>query len=210
MALLNNLDFGLPHHAEWGGPAKLKFGIALRVLLPVLAISLCPVRALADDDLPEGAALGPIITSYGPTFAIEDRDVALEDAYIYRAVFDASRYSGEPEGLNATLVSAARFLNMHGRNGVAPEDMQVAIVLHGEALKAALTDEAYHSRYGTSNPNLGLIQALHDAGVELFVCGQSMGFRGIARDELSPHALVALSAMTMLTILQSRDYALLP
>jgi predicted peroxiredoxin len=61
-----------------------------------------------------------------------------------------------------------------------------------------------------NNPNLELIGRLHDAGVEIYVCGQSMGFRGVAKQELVEPARVALSAMTMLTVLQSKDYALLP
>ena len=55
-----------------------------------------------------------------------------------------------------------------------------------------------------------LIGRLHDAGVDLYVCGQSMTFGGIEKQELAQSAKVARSAMTMLTVLQSKDYALLP
>jgi hypothetical protein len=37
-----------------------------------------------------------------------------------------------------------------------------------------------------------------------------MGFRGIGGDELASEVKVALSAMTMLALLQSDGYALLP
>lgn len=172
-------------------------------------VSLCLLAAMAhaDDTL---TTHGPVIEDFGPTFAIHDRDVALQDEFVYRAVFDASRYSGEPDGLNSTLVSVARFLNMHGRNGVPAENMQLAVVLHGAALKTALSDESYRLRYDTANPNLDLLARLHAAGVRIYVCGQSMGFRDVAKRELLPHAKVALSAMTMLTVLQSEGYSLLP
>lgn len=174
-----------------------------------LVVSLCLLAATAnaDDTLRPS---GPVIDEFGPTFAIDNRDVALEEGFVYRAVFDASRYSGEPNGLNTTLVGVARFLNMHGRNGVATEKMQLAVVLHGEALKTALTDEPYRSRYDMANPNLELLSRLHAAGVRLYVCGQSMGFRDVAKQELLPETEVALSAMTMLTVLQSEGYALMP
>jgi predicted peroxiredoxin len=55
-----------------------------------------------------------------------------------------------------------------------------------------------------------LIGRLHDAGVDLYVCGQSMIFGGIEKQELAEPAKVALSAMTMLTVSQSKDCALLP
>jgi len=60
------------------------------------------------------------------------------------------------------------------------------------------------------NPNLELIALLQQAGVEFYVCGQSMTFGGIAKNELTGGIKIALSAMTMLTILQSENYALLP
>ena len=51
---------------------------------------------------------------------------------------------------------------------------------------------------------------LHDAGVRFYVCGQSMTFGDVDKSELASQAEVALSAMTMLTVLQNNGYALLP
>ena len=51
---------------------------------------------------------------------------------------------------------------------------------------------------------------LHEAGVAFYACGQSMGFSGISKSELAPPVKVALSAMTMMTVLQSAGYALIP
>lgn len=158
----------------------------------------------------EEPALGPLIADYGPTYAIAGRDVPLEPGFVYRAVFDAATHTGDAAALNVELESAARFLNMHARQGVRADRMQLAVVLHGEALMSALTDDAYRKRFGVDNPSLGLLRDLSAAGVRLYVCGQSMGFRGIAKDELADSVEVALSAMTMLTVLQSEGYALLP
>lgn len=155
-------------------------------------------------------SFGPIIEDYGPTYPISDRDVALPDGFTYRAVFDLAKYPGETSDLNPYLVSAARFLNMHARNGVAAEDMDLAVVVHGAAVKNLLSHEAYEARYDVDNPNLELLFKLHDAGVRIFVCGQSMTFGGIEKSELAEAVQVALSAMTMLTVLQSDGYALLP
>jgi len=54
------------------------------------------------------------------------------------------------------------------------------------------------------------VMALHRAGVEFYVCGQSMAFGSVEKSELASPAKVALSAMTMLSVLQSNGYALLP
>jgi intracellular sulfur oxidation DsrE/DsrF family protein len=154
--------------------------------------------------------LGPAVEDYGPTYPIDDRDVPLAEGIVYRTVFDAAAYSDDLTSLNTRLVSVARFLNMHVRNGTPLEQMEVAVVLHGAALKTVFTSDAYRERYGVDNPNLELVQRLADAGVDFYVCGQSMAFGGFARSELAGPAQVALSAMTMLTELQNRGFALIP
>lgn len=158
----------------------------------------------------EEPELGPLIEGYGPTFAIADRDVELTEDQHYKAVFDLADYAGAPASLNRSLESVARFLNMHARNGVRPEAMDLAVVVHGAAIQSLLSDDAYQQRYGQANPSLDLLTKLHAAGVQIYVCGQSLAFRGVAKDELDGAAKVALSAMTMLTVLQSQGYALLP
>jgi len=160
--------------------------------------------------LADEPSFGPIIQGYGPTYPVADRDVPLPEGFAYKSVFDLASYPGAPLALNPYLVSTARFLNMHARNGVPAANMDLAIVVHGAAVKNLFSDEAYEARYGHKNPNLELLIKLHEAGVRIFVCGQSMAFGGIDKSELAEPANVALSAMTMLTVLQSEGYALLP
>ena len=92
-------------------------------------------------------SFGPIIEGYGPTYPIGDRDVPLPENFTYKAVFDLAKYPGETSALNPYLVSVARFLNMHARNGVPAENMELAVVVHGAAVKNLLNDHAYESRY---------------------------------------------------------------
>ncbi len=175
-----------------------------RVML-ILVFSCWSMSLCADEP-----SLGPVIVGYGPTFPIENRDIGLLDDFKYKVVFDAATYSDDVAALNARLVSVARFLNMHARNGVPRENMSLAVVLHGAALKSALNNAAYKARYDISNPNLELVMELHRAGVEFFVCGQSMAFGSVEKNELASPVKVALSAMTMLSVLQADGYALLP
>jgi len=154
--------------------------------------------------------LGPAIEGYGPTYPINDRDVALEEGAVYRAVFDVATYSDDATALNRRLVSVARFLNMHVRNGDPIENMDVAVVVHGAAWKSILNNDAYQARFKVDNPNLELVTKLHDAGVSFYICGQTMAFGGILKNELASPIKVGLSAMTMLTVLQADGYALLP
>ena len=171
----------------------------------LIACCFLPLAVLADQLTSDG----PVIKGYGPTYAIENRDVPLAEGAIYKAVFDVAAYSNDTTSVNSRLVSVARYLNMHGRNGVPVENMDLAIVVHGAAVKNLLTHAAYQRRYESDNPNLDLLLKLHEAGVAIYLCGQSMNFGGISKSELAEPVQVALSAMTMLTVLQNDGYALL-
>lgn len=175
------------------------------VIRYLLLIFICTASAAADEP-----SLGPVIEAYGPTYPINYRDVRLQDGAEYKAVFDIAAYSDDRTSLNHRLVSVARFLNMHARNDVPVETIHLAIVVHGGAVNNLLSHEAYKARFDIENPNLELLSKLHEAGVEIYVCGQSLAFGGVETSELQSSALVALSAMTMLTTLQNDGYAFLP
>lgn len=172
-------------------------------LLIVLLLVLSPACA----DEPE---LGPAIEGYGPTYPIADRDVPLVEGAVYKAVFDVATYSEDVSKLSRRLESVARFINMHVRNGTPLANMDLAVVLHGRAVKTVMTHAAYRERFDMDNPNLELVERLHAAGVKFFMCGQSIAFTGVGKEELADPVNVALSAMTMLTVLQLDGYALLP
>jgi intracellular sulfur oxidation DsrE/DsrF family protein len=158
----------------------------------------------------QGPTTGPVIDGYGNSFFVEDRDVPLIPDHIYRVVYEITAYDGAPDSVNFQLDRVARFLNMHGKNGVKTEAMQLAVVVHGAALINMLNDDSYQERFETKNPNLELLQKLSAAGVQLYVCGQSMGGRGFAKSELASGVQLALSAMTMVHQLQDQGYTLQP
>ena len=87
---------------------------------------------------------------------------------------------------------------MHTAAGIPRENIQLAVVVHGQATNDLLTPEAYAARFdGAENPNAPLIVALASEGVRIIPCGQSAA--GLGLDEtadLLPGVEVALSAMT--------------
>ena len=156
------------------------------------------------------ATTGPAIDDHGPVYDVATLDLSVSTRTTYRAVFDAVDYTGDGTGINRDIERVARFVNMHARQGVPLENMDLAVVLHGEALKSALQHDAYRKRFGTDNPNLGMLEALAEAGVQFVACGQSVTYRGFGRDELARPVNIALSAMTAMVTLQADGYALLP
>jgi intracellular sulfur oxidation DsrE/DsrF family protein len=181
------------------------------LLAPLLVALLgCQVQAAEpDEEMNLGPKTGPIIANMGPYYDIPG-GFNLEKGVHYRAVMDVADGPEDAAALNRGIESAARFLNMHAASGIAASDMELALVLHGGAAKAALNNAAYRQRYQSDNPNDALLTALTDAGVTIYLCGQSASFSGFAADEMHPSITMALSAMTVLTRLQIEGWALLP
>ena len=175
-------------------------------LLAVLAMIFLSIPAWSADG---SVTTGPVIKDYGPVFET-DHQFNLLPGEDYKVVFDLSNSPEDMGTLNRSIESVARFLNMHAQNGINPEDLEVAVVVHGSAGKDMLNDAAYQSRFDISNPNTGLLTALKDAGVQIWLCGQTAGSRGFGKDELHPSVGMALSAMTVLTRLQNEGWAFLP
>ncbi len=151
---------------------------------------------------------GPVIDGFGAVYAVPDVDYATPADHVYRVVFDVSGSPETPDQLNASINTLARFLNMHAQAGVLPENLLLALVLHGGAGKDALHHDAYRKRFGIENPNLALLEALQQAGVRIYLCGQTASHRGYPKKDLAAPVQLALSAMTALVTLQAEGYEL--
>ena len=93
---------------------------------------------------------GDVVPSFGKFAPVEG--VTLPADTHFKVAFDVSE-AGPDDDVNRGIDSVARFLNMNAHAGVLPENMKVAIILHGGAWKDLLTDEAR----GSVNPNAQLI-----------------------------------------------------
>lgn len=126
-----------------------------------------------------------------------------------KTVFDVYTSNDDNEEINRGINTVARYLNMHFDAGVKQKNIKAALVLHGKAGKDILNNVAYNKRYITNNPNAELLKKLHDAGVQIIICGQSVEFRGYKRDEILDFVDVSLSAITALVSLQAQGYQLI-
>ena len=175
-----------------------------RSVLILLAVALSGLA------LAQGPTTGPVIERQGPVYPVAGDYERLPAGTVYRAVMDVAEAPEDPSQRNRYLESAARYLNMHARDGVDPGDLTLAVVVHGGAAMSLLDDAAYRERFGAGNPNREMLAALGEAGVPIYLCGQTATHYGIEPDHLLPQVTMALSAMTMLVKLQSDGYALLP
>ncbi len=174
----------------------------LSVLLLAILVS-GPVFAVEPE-------LGPVVPSYGPVAAPPPGSYNLDPNVHYKVSMDVAGVAEFPGDRNRHLESAARFLNMHARNGIPADNIEFAIIVHGRAARDLLTDKAYEARYHEKNPNTGLLQELSAAGVPIYLCSQTAAFRGMAPEEFSPAVTMSLSAMTAHVRLQQEGYTLIP
>jgi hypothetical protein len=105
----------------------------LRLFILALVVSGACVAPAAAQPLSRSSA-GPVIADYGPVYSIVSPDFATPDMPS-KVVFEVALGAPEPDQLNARIETAARYLNMHAQAGVAPENLAVALVLHGTAGK---------------------------------------------------------------------------
>ncbi len=172
--------------------------------LSVSAFFLISMASAGPDDF----STGPVFDDYGPTSEI-DADFALADDVTLKHSFDVNKQA-DAGTLNRSLVSAARFINMHARAGVDVDNINVAVVVHGGAVKDVSNAAHYESAVGGENANAGLIAALTEKGVRVIVCGQSATYYEVDNDDLLPNVEMALSAMTAHAVLQQQGYTVNP
>jgi intracellular sulfur oxidation DsrE/DsrF family protein len=154
--------------------------------------------------------LGPVVPSFGPVMAPPPGSYNLDPDVHYKVSMDMYTTPDFPDEQNRHLVSAARFLNMHARNGIPADNIEFALIVHGKAAKDLLTDEAYEARFNEVNPNSALLKELNAANVPIYLCMQTAAVRGMAPEEFSPTVTMSLSAMTAHVRLQQEGYTLIP
>lgn len=126
-----------------------------------------------------------------------------------KIVFDITADS-KPEEVNKGLESVARYLNLNAAAGLQLADAKLALVLHGGATKAALSDAAFARHTAAKhNPNLELIRELKNCGVEVLVCGQSLARNQYAPAEVAGDVTIAVSALTVNANRQQDGYSCL-
>ncbi|HWA32862.1 MAG TPA: DsrE family protein [Cyclobacteriaceae bacterium] len=153
--------------------------------------------------------VNPVIKSSGGIFEIPYADEKPDPAMTYNIVVEVERPSEKPDTINWALNNVARLINLHAVGGVSPKNIHVVLAIHGGATYTVMNNEAYRAKYKVDNPNLKLYKELADAGVKIFVCGQSLIGREVDRMKMVPEVKVSVSMLTILTTYQLKGYAVL-
>lgn len=175
----------------------------LFALLPLLALAQ-PASAQMENFKP-----GPVFKDFGAIAQVKTDEPLAKDS-MFKIAFDAPK-GAEPGKINRTIESAARFINMQVAAGVSPENIHLAVVVHGTA-SIDLTKQEFFAAHkdGAENASAAVIAQLQEHGVEFYLCGQSAAANGISNADVLPGVKMALSAMTAHALLQQQGYTINP
>jgi intracellular sulfur oxidation DsrE/DsrF family protein len=173
----------------------------------VLAVAL--IATVVSHSFAATSQTSPLISGYGKAVPVENAGEQPDPAIDYKVVVNATK-AGEDGAPPPALDKAARLANLLAASGVPTSHRHLVVVLSGPATLAVLTDAGEKSRGKAANASAELIAKLVAAGVQVHVCGQALAGAKISQSEVLPGIQVDLSALTTLTTLQLRGYALLP
>jgi intracellular sulfur oxidation DsrE/DsrF family protein len=126
----------------------------------------------------------------------------------YKVVFADGQDAKNPGDVNPMLPTIATYVNTLGKHGVPAEHRHIVIMFHQRTpdIDIVMSNDAYKERYNRDNPNIAIIHALKQAGVDIRVCGQGLIGRKIDAKQVNPDVQIDLWAMTTLVNLQLKGY----
>jgi len=126
----------------------------------------------------------------------------------YKVVFADGQDAKNPGDVNPMLPTIATYVNTLGKYGVPAEHRHLVIMFHQRTpdIDIVMSNDAYKARYNRDNPNIAIIHALKQAGVDIRVCGQGLIGRKIEASQVNPDVQIDLWAMTTLVNLQLKGY----
>ncbi|OWK37567.1 DsrE family protein [Fimbriiglobus ruber] len=176
------------------------------LVLPVFVFGA--LVAAAAPPTPGPAAISPVVPGYGAVVPLPD--AAEPPVKGSKVVFDVTAVAKDADAPLPGLVRAATLLNLAGTVGLKPADLEIVVVLHGDATAAALDDAAYRDLVGRPHPHSDLMKKLKAVGVRFLVCGQSMARKGYDPKRVRPEVSVAAAAASAVVNLQARGFAYIP
>lgn len=140
---------------------------------------------------------------------VQDPLMTYNPALDYKVAIDLYGTVKDSTAIHSAILEVARTYNLNIANGVPPEKIEIAAVIHGGLIQAILNEENYESKYSQPNPNLVAIKALEEVGVKFYVCGQSMAFYNLDASNITSMVNMAVSAKTTFITLGQMGYSYL-
>lgn len=171
-----------------------------RLAALVVLLLLVPALGMAQ-------AGGTVIQREGASPIMADPTFPAPKDLIYKVSWDVNVGPDQPADVVPGFRRPANFLRLMEVNGVPARNVHLAIIVYGTATRSLLNNEAYKAATGADNGSIELLRALHDAGVQIIVCGEALINRNVPRDQLLPFVKVASTATVARAVLAMQGYA---
>jgi intracellular sulfur oxidation DsrE/DsrF family protein len=145
---------------------------------------------------PETFWVYPVIKGYGGVHPRPDAAVQPDPNADYKVIIDVLHGSTDHHQVLPSLHRLARIGNLMGFAKVLPSHVHIVAVIEGEPSFAAASNAQYRKRFKIDNPDLPLLHALKQAGVQWLVCGQALAGNGLTDRDVGPNITVSLSALS--------------
>ena len=161
-------------------------------------------------------AIGCVLGLVGPSLATEAAAVPAVREMVkvdprahFRVVYDI--HSDETSaGSSKGLYYARGLIEAYGKQGVEPAQLDIHLVLHGDAAQYLLIDDAYQKAVNDPfavNLNAKITQDLLNLGVSVEICHSVMRAKGWAPADVLPGVMIVHDGYTRLIKLQNDGYA---
>ncbi|MBT8337909.1 MAG: DsrE family protein [Gemmatimonadetes bacterium] len=175
--------------------------------LAAVVVSLLIPTLLSAQERPAGEVIQHPNSTYA---SVPGMDFPGDADATYRFAWSLVAAADSAHQITPGFRAPARVLNALADDGVPAEQVHLALVAQGPSAVAMLDDDAYREIHGVDNPNLALLRELHENGVELVVCGQTMVGRDLERGDFPDFVKVSRAATAARVILAGRGYVFNP
>lgn len=176
----------------------------MRFAAVAFAFLLIPATLTAQSaERPSGSVIDLPNTTYAP---VPGMDFPGDTEATYRFAWALASAADSAHKATGAFSGPARVLNALADDGVSSENVHLAIVAQGPAAMAMLNNDAYQRLHGIDNPNLPLLRELHENGVLLVVCGQTMVGRRMERSDFPDFIKVSRAATVARATLTAQGY----
>jgi intracellular sulfur oxidation DsrE/DsrF family protein len=127
----------------------------------------------------------------------------------YKAVYDIHS-ADTAAGISKGLFYARGLIEAFGKQGVKPAQLDIHLVMHGEAAQFMLLDGPYQKAVDDPfavNYNAKITQDLLDRGVHVEICHSVMKAKGWKPEDVLPDVTIVHDGYTRLIQLQNDGYA---
>ena len=128
---------------------------------------------------------------------------------VWKHAFDAVEAGGRE--VNGGLGRADAFREIMETAGATPDQITVAVVVHGSAIYDVVNATRHEAEVdGSEHPNAVLVERIIATGGEIWVCARGAAGHNVGDDDLLSGVRFAPSAMTAHAELQRRGFSLNP